>query len=401
MYKVTAKNYQSLGDGSYSAGEGLLLRVRGNSRTWLYRYQLNGKRRDVTIGNTIELTYFDARKIAEKFSRLKSEGVDVQGYVRALNEEADALEEKANKRRVTFGEYWEFAVDRIATVKLWKNEKHKAQWYSTVETYAVPVLGDLAVEDIKKEHILKVLEPIWSTKTETATRLRSRLEAIFYQAMNDDLIDANPASWRGRLEAYLPPASRVATVKHHERLTLEQTQRLVASLAPFENVSSQAMVFGLLTATRPGEWVGAKWDEIDFASRVWTLPESRMKAGREHRVPLSRKAISILLKAKASGPASDSGYVFVSKWSKSKMSLDTPRLLLQRQTGTKATAHGFRSTFRDWCERSGVPFALSEKALAHAHQSQVVQAYQRDDLLEGRRELMETWAEVVFKKVEA
>ncbi|WP_300914530.1 tyrosine-type recombinase/integrase, partial [Turicimonas muris] len=274
-----------------------------------------------------------------------------------------------------------------------KNAKHKEKWFSTVKTYALPVLGKKKLADIKKQDILEVLNPIWLTKNETASRVRGRLENIFSYAVSDGLMEFNPALWRGNLDRELPPPGKVQKTEHHEAMSLEELQGKIDCFYPAINRTRQVILFTILTASRVGESVPAKWDEIDWDNKVWSVPAERRKDGKPypHRVPLSTQAVELLESIERTGE-----YIFSIKDTLgSRYSL---AVLLKRMTGSQATMHGFRSTFRDWAAENGVPDIVAEKCLMHSTGSAVVQAYQRSDLLEQRREVMQRWADAVFAK---
>ena len=299
------------------------------------------------------------------------------------------------KADLTFEDYAEKAIEKIANVRLWKNAKHKAQWFATVRAYAFPVLGKKKLSEIKRADVLAVLQPIWSTKTETASRVRGRLENIFSYAVSDGLMDFNPALWRGNLDRDLPPASKIQQVQHQESMPLEELQEKISCFYPATTRTKQAILFTILTASRVGESVPACWDEIDLENRIWSVPPERRKDQKPypHRVPLSDQAIELLKSIEKKGD-----HIFgVSE--ESLGSRYTLTKLLKRLTGTTATMHGFRSTFRDWAAENGVPDIVAEKCLMHTTGNAVVQAYQRSDLLEQRREVMQQWADAVFSEV--
>lgn len=299
------------------------------------------------------------------------------------------------KADLTFEDYAEKAIEKIANVRLWKNAKHKAQWFATVRAYAFPVLGKKKLSEIKRADVLAVLQPIWSTKTETASRVRGRLENIFSYAVADGLMDFNPALWRGNLDRDLPPASKIQPVKHQESMPLEELQEKLNCLYPANTRTKQAILFTILTASRVGESVPARWDEIDWENRIWSVPPERRKDQKPypHRVPLSDQAIELLKSIEKKG---DEIFCVSADNLGSRYTLT---LLLKRLTGTTATMHGFRSTFRDWAAENGVPDIVAEKCLMHTTGNAVVQAYQRSDLLEQRREVMQQWADAVFSEV--
>lgn len=387
MAKVTVKNVFKLPDGKHSVGPNLNLVVRGNSRTYVFRYSVDGKRKEKSLGSAEKSSISQAREQAEKFRVGLSEG-------HAPKTNKEVLVEDARKEEApTFETYALKTIDKIASVRMWKNAKHKAQWFSTVKTYALPVLGKKKLADIKKQDILEILKPIWLTKNETASRVRGRLENIFSYAVSDGLMEFNPALWRGNLDRELPPPGKVQKTEHHEAMTLEELQGKIGCFYPANNRTRQVILFTILTASRVGESVPARWDEIDWDNKVWSVPAERRKDGKPypHRVPLSTQAVELLKSLDRTGE-----YIFSIKDTLgSRYSL---AVLLKRMTGTQATMHGFRSTFRDWAAENGVPDTVAEKCLMHATGNAVVQAYQRSDLLEQRREVMQRWADAVFAK---
>ena len=389
MAKVTVKNVFKLPDGKHSVGPNLNLVVRGNSRTYVFRYSVDGKRKEKSLGSAEKLSISQAREQAEKFRVGLSEG-------QAPKTNKEVLVEAVRKEEApTFELYALKTIDKIASVRMWKNAKHKAQWFSTVKTYALPVLGKKKLADIKKQDVLEVLNPIWLTKNETASRVRGRLETIFSFAVSDGLMEFNPALWRGNLDRELPPPGKVQKTEHHEAMSLEELQEKISRFFPTDNRTRQVIVFTILTASRVGESVPARWDEIDWDNKIWSVPPERRKDGKPypHRVPLSDQAIALL---KSIEPKGEAIFCFDADNLGSRYSL---AVLLKRMTGTNATMHGFRSTFRDWCAETGVPDIVAEKCLMHTTGSAVVQAYQRSDLLEQRREVMQKWADTVFANI--
>lgn len=389
MAKVTAKNIFTLPEGRHSVAPNLNLRVRDGKRTYVLRYCIGGKRKDKHLGSADDLSLTEAKRLADKLRSELAEGKLPQTA-------RDKLAEKLKEADApTFEKYALEAIEKIASVRVWKNAKHKAQWFATVRAYAFPVLGKKKLSEIKKADVLEVLRPIWSTKTETASRVRGRLENIFSYAITDGLMEFNPAIWRGNLDRDLPPPSKIQIVEHHEAMPLDVLQEKISCFYPADTRTRQVILFTILTASRVGESVPARWDEIDWENRIWSVPPERRKDQKPypHRVPLSDQAMELLNSIERKGEeifclkADDLG---------SRYSLAH---LLQRITKTTATMHGFRSTFRDWAAENGVPDTVAEKCLMHVTGNAVVQAYQRSDLLEQRREVMQAWADAVFAKL--
>lgn len=381
--KVTSKNVLTLPKGRYSVGEGLTLLVSSEtSRSWVLRYQMHGRRRDFSLGSANSISLTAAKAKALKCKAMIAEGVDPAASRASI---------RAEKNAVAFSEVADEAIAVFAEVRQWKNRKHAEQWSSTVRTYANPFIGQMDIGDITRDDILNVLKPIWKEKTETAYRLRGRLENIFDFAISKGLCDHNPARWKANLESFLPPVAKIRQERHFEALSLDKLKELAPRLFS-DHVGQLATLFGILTASRAQEVLGMTWDEVDFESATWSLRQERTKTSVPHRVPLSRQAIAILKRIPRT-----SDLVFVSSRGKRQaLAVDTPRIAIQRLTGTDATMHGMRSTFRDWGEERFIHEALLEKALSHSKKSKTVRAYQRSDLLEQRRPVMQAWADEIL-----
>lgn len=390
--QVTARNISSLPPGTHRAERCLYLRKRdGHAPTWIFRYTISGKQKDVVIGTSDAVSIAQAKETAVRFRTMIADGVDPLA----------AKQERREKMRnaganvdhpFTFADLVAEALPVIIRSKAWRNQKHAAQWKSTLEQYAMPSLGSLFVDEVTRDDILSVLEPIWKTKPETASRLRGRLEAVFaYAIAIGKRAGGNPATWRGNLEMFLPPITKMKKEKHHDALTLDQARLLFDGWRPPTSITACAILFGALTASRVGEFVPAKWDEIDLRRKVWLCPPERRKDGKSypHRVPLCRQLVAMLKMLPRNSP-----YVFAGHGG-SHISKETPRVVIQKKIG-HGTMHGFRSTFRDWCAENGKDPIVAEKSLMHATGNAVVQAYQRSDLLDARIELMQEWADAVY-----
>ncbi|MEP6740156.1 MAG: integrase arm-type DNA-binding domain-containing protein [Caldimonas sp.] len=372
--------------GRWSVGgtDGLALQVTpSGARSWVLRVAAGGRQREMGLGSFPSVTLADARNKARQHRALLKEGVDPIASRRAASSAASA-ERQAQK---TFAEV---AAQYIAQhEKSWKSAKHQAQWAATLRTYAEPSIGKLLVRDIRSAHVIALLEPIWTTKTETATRVRSRIELVLdYAAARGYREGLNPARWKGNLDAALPNASKVAPVRHHAAVEVREVVAFMKRLGLQDGVGARALEFSVLTAARSGEVRGATWSEVDLRAALWKIPGVRMKSGREHRVPLSRPAIRLL--RALPGDRLPEDYVFPGmRGPLSDMSLTA----VLRRMGVAATAHGFRSTFRDWVseytEHSG---EVAEMALSHVIGDKVEAAYRRGDLLEKRVALMADWA---------
>lgn len=364
------------------AGLGLNV-TKSGSKSWVLRYQVAGRRRDMGLGGYPDVPLATAKELA-RAARLKlSQGIDP---IQESREKKSAMV-AAQLSAVTFKKAAEQYVE--AHEAGWRNAKHSQQWRNTIETYANPVIGRLLVQDVRLQHVLSILEPIWRTKTETASRLRNRIELVLDWAAARGLRDGpNPARWKGHLDKLLPAPSRVATKSHHRALPFSEAPAFMRRLRRQAGVGARALEFLVLTAARSGEVRGAKWDEFDESTATWTVPAGRMKAGREHRVPLSGTALALLRRQRET---SVSDFVFPGA-GEGPLSDMTLSAVLKRM-GVDAVPHGFRSTFRDWCaEATNYANELGEMALAHTVADKVEAAYRRGDLFVKRRSLMDDWA---------
>ncbi len=335
------------------------------------------------LGSFPTVTLAEARDEARQQRSLSKAGNDPIALRRAIESAAAA-------KRATQKSFSEVALQYIAGhERSWKNAKHQAQWTATLRTYAEPFIGKLLVSDIRPTHVISVLEPIWTTKTETATRVRSRIELVLDFATARGFREGlNPARWKGNLDAALPKASKVAPVRYHEAVDVKVAPTFFRRLRLQEGMGARALEFAVLTAARSGEVRGATWSEVDLDAGLWTIPASRMKSGREHRVPLSGPAIGLLVALPGDHLPDDHLFPGM-RGPLSDMSLTA----VLRRMEVPATAHGFRSTFRDWVsehtEHSG---EVAEMALSHAIGDKVEAAYRRGDLLAKRVALMKDWA---------
>ena len=381
--------------GLYGDGGGLYLRVtKERNKSWVFRFMLGGKARWMGIGPLHIVSLADARSRAAECRTLHHNSIDPIDARRAERQRTslDAA------RTITFAQC---AASYIASHRSgWRNAKHAAQWEATLETYAGPVIGALPVQGIDTTLVLKVLEPIWSTKPETASRLRGRIEQILdWAKVRGYRLGENPARWRGHMDKLLPAKSKVRRVTHHAALPWAALPGFLASVRAQKGDAARALEFAILTAARTGEIIAATWSEIDIGEKVWVIPADRMKGGREHRVPLSRRALAILDEMKPAQPRSkdapwpaEAKFIFGNATGRplSNMAL---LMLLRRMGRGDLTTHGFRSTFRDWAaEQTDFPGDVAEMALAHVVGSKVEAAYRRGDLFEKRRQLMEDWA---------
>lgn len=377
---------------------GLALQVLDSGgRSWILRATVGTKRRDMGLGGYPDVTLADAREAARTARAKIKQGVDPI-------QEGQAAREILRLSQANAVPFKKAALAYIESHELsWKNAKHAQQWRNTLETHAYPHIGDTMVSDIELPHVLKVLEPIWREKTETASRLRGRIEKVLDWATTRGYRKGlNPARWRGHLDNLLPAPNKIAKEEHHAALSIGEVGGFMEKLRTHTGMGARALEFGILTAARSGEVRGARWGEIDFDDCVWTVPGNRMKAGREHRVPLSDAAMAMLMDIRAGlnlpdgeEPPAD-GLVFVAP--RGGILSDGTLNAVIRRMGLDVVQHGFRSTFRDWAsERTNYPNEVAEMALAHTIPSKVEAAYRRGDLFEKRRRLMADWAEFLAK----
>lgn len=391
MGKLNAKQIENLTEpGTYDDGDGLRLMVKASgSKSWVFRYQFQGKRRDMGLGSFPAVSLKAARLAIADHHRTMAAGVDPMAARDAERERQQEAQRQQAAKRVTFesvaAEYIE------AHRKGWKNAKHGQQWANTLATYAAPIIGHLPPAEITTGHVLEILQPIWAEKTETASRVRNRIELILDAAKAKGLRDGeNPARWRGHLDKLLPKRSKVQAREHHAALPWADLPAFMASLAGLDDLTYQAMRLTILTACRTSEVLGATWAEIDLESRTWTIPAARMKARKEHRVPLSDAALEVL----ASLPRVEgSPYLFPGARKGRPLSNMAMLMGLRRMGLGDLTMHGFRSTFRDWAaERTHYPREVCEMALAHVVAGGAEAAYWRGDVFDKRRALMADWA---------
>ena len=385
--------------GMYADGGGLYLQVTPAGASWLYRYMLHGRAREMGLGPLAFFGLQEARTKAMEARQLRYAGIDPIEARRAAR--AQAKLEAANA--ITFKECAEAYIK--AHRPGWRSAKHAAQWGATLASYAEPIIGSLPVQAIDTTLIMKVLEQddreapneaassLWTMKPETAGRVRGRIESILDWAKVRGYRDGeNPARWRGHLAKLLPARAKVRKVKHHAALPYDDLPGFMTALQTQEGTAAHALQFTILTAARTSEVIGAKWNEINLNEKVWIIPAERMKAGKVHRVPLSGPALAILEKIKPEGEAND-GFVFSGGKRGKPLSNMAMAMTLRRMDRGDLTVHGFRSTFRDWAaERTNFPSEIAEMALAHAVGGKVEAAYRRGDLFDRRRRIMAEWA---------
>ena len=367
----------------FDGGGGLNLLVRngasGPRKYWVFRFTDKGKRREKSLGIFPSVSLTDARKGAISLRAGLNNGMPP-----TIVSSPDI---PSHEESVTFRS---FALEWIELNKIqWTNQKHYLQWLSSLEAYCFPIIGEKPIDEVSVDDLLRILRPIWNTKTESATRIRERIERILAAAIVRGLKPGpNPAAWRGHLEFLLPKPSKIRQVRHHKSIPYQELPELYSDISKSSAVSAYTLRFLILTAGRTGEVVGARWNE--FSDDTWVLAASRMKARREHRVPLSTEARKMLM---VQNEAASGDYVFHRN---GRCLSNMAMLQFLKRISPNATVHGFRSSFRVWAaEVSGFSSDLAEQALAHSVGSQLERAYQRSDLLEQRRGLMEAWGQYI------
>jgi integrase len=381
IHQLTALQVQKLSTpGMHPDGAGLYLQITGAAKSWVLRYSLRGKAREMGLGSLRKVSLADARRKAAECHKLLDDHIDPIEN-RASQRAANAL--ASATKTITFAEAAETYI--ASHRRGLTNVRHAKQWSTTIETYVIPTLGELSVADIDTALILKVLEPIWTTKMETAKRLRGRLESILDWARVSGHRDGeNPARWRGHLDKLLPKQSRIRQVKHLAALPHAELPAFMERLRATGGVAARALEFTILTAARSNEVLGAKPAEIDRSEKLWTVPGERMKGGKDHRVPLGTRARALTEKGSGS-------YVFPSQSDRPLNHAAMRRVLQDLSPGL--TVHGFRAAFKTWAsERTRFENATVEAALAHAMGDKVEAAYARGDMIDKRRQLMDAWA---------
>jgi len=365
------------------AGLSLQVTPRG-ARSWVLRAMVGGKRREMGLGGYPDVTLAGAREKARIARDKIDNGIDPVAE-RMLARSALAAAVAAT---MTFSEAAEKYI--AAHESGWKSAKHADQWNNTLTTYAYPVIGKIAVADVETSHVMRVLEPIWTTKTETASRLRGRIESVLdWATVRGFRKGDNPARWRGHIEHLLAARSDVQKVVHHAALDYREVGAFLADLRKLSGAGARALEFAILTAARSGEVRGATWGEVDLADATWTIPAGRMKAEKEHRIPLSNEALALL----DSLERTDGVDVIFPSTKKTPLSDMTLTAVIKRMKRTGMTAHGFRSSFRDWAgETTAYPREVIEHALAHQLKDKAEAAYARGSMFDKRRRLMADWA---------
>jgi len=371
---------------------GLGLQIRGHARSWILRVKIGDKVRDIGLGGYPGVTLAMAREAARHLRSKIAAGIDPIQERKVRNDELRA----AQRKRLLFVDACRQFLEYKQTE--WGNAKHRQQWENTLQTHVMPVLGNLAVDDIELAHVLEVLKPIWHKTPETAKRTRGRIEKVLDWAKVHGHRDGeNPARWQGNLENALPSISKIRVVKHHPALPYPEIAGFIKRLRARKGTASIALEFLILTAARSGEVRGATWQEFDLKKREWIIPAERMKARKEHRVPLSDRAINILASL---AKGQDDEIVF--KAARGGVLSDMSLSAVLKRMKVHVTVHGFRSTFRDWSgETTAFPREVIEHGLAHQLRDKAEAAYARGTLMEKRRNLMAAWADYCESSTEA
>ena len=374
--------------GRYFDKDNLYLQVRSRTnKSWLLRYTLDGRERWCGLGPLRTFDLNDARDRARKYRQMLCDGIDPIEDKKAKRQERRLKEAKAVTFAKSAEEYFE------AHQRKWKNAKHRAQFTNTLRDYVLPKIGKLAVADIDTGLVLKCIEPIWHEKTVTASRVRNRIEAVLdWAKVHEYRTGENPARWNGHLENLLPSPSELIEAKHHAALPYAEVATFMVELDQQQSVAARALEFLILTAARLGEVTGATWDEINLTEKTWTVPAARMKTRKEHKVPLSDRAIELL---RSLPQEIDNPHLFIGARGAKLTDLSLGHVLKVMGRNGNVTVHGFRSTFSDWAhETTGYSNHVIEQALAHKVGSEVERAYRRGDLFAKRRRLMADWAKL-------
>lgn len=393
---LTVKKVESLKkQGKYLDGQGLYLQITpSGTKSWLYRYDINKKRREMGLGALSTLSLSEARERRDEYRKLLKQGIDPIEH-RNAQEAAERASKQAEKAQALINQRQAINFESCAKEFIeqkeveWKNEKHRQQWRNTLRDYVHPHMGKMRVGNIGKSEVLAVLSPIWTTKTETATRVRQRIEAILdYAKAMDYRTGDNPAAWKGNLDAMLPNPSKLKKAEHFPALPYEEMPTFMSELRTQQGLAALALRFNILTAARTGQCLKATWEEIDLEKKIWTISKGRMKMRKEHRVALSQAAVDLLEQL----PQLNS-FLFPGTKLNKPLSSMAMSMVLRRMGRTDITVHGFRSTFRDWiAEQTHYPARVAETALAHQLKDKAEKAYQRGDLIKKRFEMMEAWA---------
>lgn len=373
--------------GRYNDGKGLYLQISiTGSKSWIYRFMIKGNAREMGLGSVTDISLARARAYADENRMLVKEGIDPIARRNKTREE--------NIKTNSIPTFQECAEKYIRTHSpSWSSMLHINQWKNSLSRLVFPVIGKQPIDMVDINTVLKVLKPLWTSKTETATRLRGRIEKILdWATVNNFRTGENPARWKGQLEQLLPSPSKIKKVKHFDALPYKQINEIVAILSEKNTVGANAVLFAIYTACRSGEVRYAKWEEINWENKIWTIPEERMKRRIEQIVPLSSHAVKLLQTMKISDDQND-GFIFIGLRSGRPISDMTMTKCIRELGYEKPTVHGFRSSFRDWAaEAADYPRDVIEMSLAHGLKNKTEAAYYRSNQLEKRRELMEEWS---------
>jgi integrase len=385
--RLTAKSVEKIKvPGYHLDGDGLHLQVSDSlTKSWVFIFTINGRTREMGLGAFPDVSLVGAREKRNAARKLLADGIDPIDH-------RDALRAQEALQRANTLSFEQCATKLIDSHKAgWKNPKHVQQWKNTLTTYAGPIIGRKPVQDVDTPHIMRVLEPIWTTKPETASRVRGRIEQVWdWAKVKGYCTGENPARWRGHLDKLLPKKSKVHTVEHQPALPYVEMNQFAAALREQPGIAARAVEFAILTAMRSGEVRGAKPAEFDLDKALWAVPAERMKMKRPHRVPITPRAVEIIRERLKANP--DAEYIFPNSRNGKALSDMALTAVLRRMNVKDAVVHGFRSSFRDWAaEQTSHPRELAEFALAHKLPSEVEAAYLRSDMFEKRRKLMRDW----------
>lgn len=398
-HRLKAKDIFTLPDGFHPDGDGLYLNVNGNARSWVLKYQFNKKTRKCGLGSCRYVTLAQAREKVMKIKRELANGI-IPSELRKI--ERVKIDVAISSRK--FANHYAEAIENAKRVRKWTSKRQAMRWYNTIERYALPVIGNIEINKISRDHILNVLNPIWEEKTETASKLQRMLSGVFDYFISRGWCGENPARWKTGLDQFLPTPSKVYTKSNHPAINWRKIPQTIETLMSGnvtlcdDLIFRMATVCGIVTACRVQEFVAAKWDEIDFENLTWTIPAERRKDKKPypHRVPIPDQMLKILKELKKYRLNPKNEYIFYTP-GRTHISKESPiRYLRLASKDGIVTMHGCRSTFRDWAAENGYDKVLAEKQLSHQTGNEVEMAYQRSDLLEQRRPMVQAWADWCF-----
>ena len=374
--------------------QGLYLRTQGTSKSYIFKYQFAGKRKELGVGSAKQYTITAVKARVAKLRAMLLNGEDPAAVIKKQKAEAVKASKVVELTTPTFADFAPQAIEQLKFLRNWRSPKNERQWYSTMETYVYPFFGDKPMDQVTVEDVLSVLTPIWYRIIDTADKVQSRIEQIFNQAIKADLCKENPARWRDNLDAHLPSKATVKKgriTKHHAAVSPRQLRMVVTGLRMMPDVTAKAVLYGILSAGRVQEFSESQWIEIDHDRQIHNIPRRKVDDdGEVFKVPLSRQMVEIL----ESLPR-DCKYVF-SVNGRTPICKDTPRKFLKRHSPWEITMHGCRSTFSDWCAENEKNVLVSEKCLMHVGGDKVFRAYQRSDLMNQRRQLLQEWADFLW-----